>query len=93
MNAQVIHYDIKIFGRVQGVGYRAFALRMARNFGLNGYVKNMWDGSVYIEAEGTQEILDQFILQCKAGPGWAQVEKVIKSDAPVKSFKEFSVKY
>ncbi len=93
MTAQVIHYDIKVFGRVQGVGYRAFALRIARSFGLKGYVRNMRDGSVYIEAEGTQEILDQFISQCKAGPGWAHVEKVIKSEAPVQSYKEFSVKY
>ena len=93
MSCPIIHYDVKISGRVQGVGYRAFASKVARNLGLKGYVKNMMDGSVYIEAEGTREILDQFIIRCKAGPGWAYVEKVTKSEAPVQSYKEFSVKY
>lgn len=93
MTGQATHYDIKISGKVQGVGYRAFVLRIARNFGIKGYVKNKVDGSVYIEAEGTQELLDQFIIQCKDGPGWARVEKVLKSEAPVQSYKEFTVKY
>ncbi len=80
-------------GRVQGVGYRAFALKTATLLGIYGYVKNRPDGLVQIEAEGSESSLIQFIKMCENGPGWAYVEKVEFNEFPVQGFKEFIVKY
>ncbi len=93
MPSEVKHYDIKITGRVQGVGYRAFAKRTAMQLGLKGFVKNMMDGTVYIEAEGTKESLDRYVIQCQKGPGWAHVEHVKITESPPQSFKEFKVSF
>lgn len=93
MSSEKVHLNLKITGRVQGVGYRAFASRVAKNLNLAGYVKNMVDGSVYIEIEGPQEKVDNMVLQCKKGPGWAYVENVNLTTAPLQSFSEFKVRH
>ena len=63
-------YYIKstISGRVQGVGFRHSARSNARYHGITGFVKNKPDGSVYIEAEGSRNQLDEFVEWCKKGP-------------------------
>jgi acylphosphatase len=48
-----ILYKIRVSGHVQGVGYRWSAAREARTRDIKGYIKNLSDGSVYIEAEGS----------------------------------------
>ncbi|MCB0521809.1 MAG: acylphosphatase [Lewinellaceae bacterium] len=70
-------YKLIIKGRVQGVWYRGSAQRKARELGLNGFIKNMPDGSVYAEAEGNESNLDVFIEWCKKGPELARVEAVL----------------
>ena len=93
MASPIAHYDIKVKGRVQGVGYRAFAAATARSFNLNGFVKNLVDGSVLVEAEGPSDLLDQFVLECKKGPGWAYVDGVTVIESTIQGFKEFKVRY
>jgi acylphosphatase len=93
MPSEVIHYNLIVTGRVQGVGFRAFSSRTANQIGLKGYVKNTLDGSVYIEVEGSREILDRYVNECKKGPGWAYVENVTVSESQVQSFKDFKVRY
>lgn len=66
----------RITGRVQGVGYRAWMSRTARNLGLKGFVRNEEDGSVYAEATGTLQSLDQLEKLCWMGPASSQVEQV-----------------
>lgn len=83
---------INIYGEVQGVGFRYSALQKANELGINGFVKNRSDGSVYIEADGEPEILDELILWCKNGPSWARVDNVIVSDIPFNDYKSFGVK-
>jgi acylphosphatase len=67
------HFNIKIAGRVQGVFFRASTKSKAEEFSIAGFVQNEPDGSVYIEAEGEEEKLDQFITWCKRGPELAEV--------------------
>lgn len=62
------HYNITVEGRVQGVGFRYNARRQALALGLDGLVKNMPDSSVYIEVEGNQSDLDEFVDWCQTGP-------------------------
>ena len=67
---------IKVYGIVQGVFFRYTTRKVARRLGLTGYVKNIPDGSVYIEAEGSQDKLLELLDFSKQGPKHAQVEKV-----------------
>jgi acylphosphatase len=87
------HYNITIRGRVQGVGYRYFALKTAHSTGIKGYVKNNQDGTVFIEAEGEEIKLNQFVAQCKTGPGWAFVDKVEVNEFPVRGYEDFKIKH
>jgi acylphosphatase len=61
---------------VQGVGYRWYCLRQARNLGLFGWVKNRPDGSVEILAEGDRGALEAMIKELKIGPSSASVTRI-----------------
>ena len=68
-------YKILITGHVQGVGYRWRATGEARILGIKGFVKNLSDGNVYIEAEGTVQQLDNFVslVQKRSGPRFCRI--------------------
>lgn len=83
---------LQISGRVQNVGFRYNTRKMAEEFQIAGFVKNRPDGSVYAEAAGEEENLDQFILWCHKGPTWARVDKVNIQDIPHQDFDGFSVR-
>ncbi|MBX2897596.1 MAG: acylphosphatase [Cyclobacteriaceae bacterium] len=70
------HLNIKIIGKVQGVYYRASAKQKADELSVKGFVRNQPDGSVYIEAEATPEVLEKFLAWCHKGPERAQVQQV-----------------
>lgn len=61
-------------GRVQGVGFRFFALREATVLGLDGWVGNQQDGSVRCVAEGPTEALEAFLRELRRGPAGARVD-------------------
>ncbi len=61
-------------GRVQGVGYRYFAERCARQHSILGWVRNLPDGSVEFTAVGEAVDLDAFLLELKRGPLAGRVE-------------------
>ncbi|MBI4053785.1 MAG: acylphosphatase [Candidatus Doudnabacteria bacterium] len=82
---------IRIFGEVQGVSFRYYAVLAARGLSLSGFVRNDPDGSVYIEAEGKSEDLEEFVNWCKKGPGFARVSRVEVRPGPRKNFSDFSV--
>jgi acylphosphatase len=85
------HYNITVYGRVQGVGYRYSALSMARYLNVKGIVRNKYDGSVYIEAEGSTEQLDDFVKWCKQGPEHANVTEVLVTISENKGYSSFDV--
>lgn len=68
--------QIRVEGVVQGVGYRFFTKDKAEEYELTGYVKNVYDGSVEVYAEGEAETLSKFIQDLKQGPHMARVERV-----------------
>ena len=84
-------YRILVSGRVQGVGFRWSAAREAKIHGVTGYTKNLSDGSVYIEAEGTAEQLDAFLAWCRIGPGIAHVDSVKVSEYPPAGYYDFRI--
>lgn len=67
---------LKIYGDVQGVGFRYSAWRKAGALGLTGWVRNCPDGCVETEAEGEEEALQEYCKWCKSGPVSVNVSKV-----------------
>jgi acylphosphatase len=70
-----------IRGRVQGVGYRAWAVDSATRLGLAGWVRNRVDGTVEAIAKGDAAALDRFAAACRTGPRLAQVTAVVVTEA------------
>ena len=89
-----IALQILLSGRVQGVGFRYYARQYAGALGINGYVKNLYDGRVEVVAEGEKELVDRFIAALRRGPSFGNVEHVeIKSLPYENSYSTFSVEY
>lgn len=89
----VVHKEIIVKGRVQGVGFRANAKRVADSMHINGQVKNLLDGSVWILAEGTAREMEQFIAWCRSGPAMAAVKELEITDGDVQNIKGFTILY
>ena len=90
----MVSAHIRVTGKVQGVGYRYFAMRQANLFGIYGYVKNKSDGSVELEVEGEKEIIENFRSILKQGPGFGSVDHVEIRYGPYSAkYKKFSVDY
>ncbi len=85
---------IRIHGKVQGVGYRFFATRVARRLGLKGNIQNNRDGTVDAVVEGEKSVIDDWIEELKEGPRYAEVTKI---DQETKDFTgrlgDFDVKF
>lgn len=92
MEESGVHYDIRVYGKVQGVWYRASTRQKAEELGLTGFVQNMPDGSVYIEAEGPKDRLDALVAWCHEGPPLARVARVEVQEGPVKGFSDFVIR-
>ena len=83
-----------ISGDVIGVGYRSWVLRLARNLGLVGWVKNREDRIVELVAEGEKEALEKLIAACSKGPDVSWVEGVRVEWAKASGeFLDFTVLY
>lgn len=86
------HLNIKVTGKVQGVFFRDSTKMVADQLGVTGWVKNEADGSVSIEAEGDDWILDNFLDWCEEGPERAVVDQVTKETGELQGFKNFVIK-
>lgn len=86
------HYNIKVRGKVQGVAFRFSTHAKAIKLGLTGLVKNMPDGSVYIEAEGKEDAINSLIEWCYVGPPRAKVTEVDANESELKGYRTFELK-
>ncbi len=85
---------ILVAGRVQGVGYRAFALGAASERRLCGHVKNLDDGRVELEAEGPKDHIESLIQDLKKGPPASRVTTVqVEWAAATGRFTAFRIAY
>lgn len=76
MAGQLKGIHLIVSGVVQGVGYRWFVERAAKNLGLVGNVRNLYDGSVEAYAEGEEDTLSAFYKEMKIGPREAHVTAI-----------------
>jgi acylphosphatase len=79
MQSRAVRLTIR--GRVQGVGYRWWAARVARRLGLNGWVRNRLDGSVELLAAGPEAAIESLIEACREGPDEAMVSAIEQATA------------
>jgi acylphosphatase len=85
---------ISVTGRVQGVGYRAFCVRVASMRGLSGTVRNLDDGRVELEVEGIKDRIESLIEELKTGPPVSRVSKVnVEWGSATGRFTDFRVRY
>jgi acylphosphatase len=81
-------------GRVQGVGFRYATQTLALDLGLTGYVRNRWNGTVEVVAEGTRAQLDRLTKWLQRGPSMAYVTDVeLARQAPTREFDTFEVRF
>jgi acylphosphatase len=64
---------VLISGNVQGVGFRYFTTDLARNYGVNGWVRNLATGDVEVEIEGDKSLVSGFLKELKAGPRYGRI--------------------
>ncbi|TVQ28377.1 MAG: acylphosphatase [Spirochaetaceae bacterium] len=84
---------VRVHGRVQGVGFRYSTRYKAQELGITGWVRNEFDGTVLVEAEGNEEAIKSFVSWLKTGPPPARVESVdVQKKAPTESWRRFSVR-
>jgi len=93
--ADLTSVQITVYGRVQGVFFRAFTARQARELGLTGYVCNLPGGeAVEVQAEGERKQLERLIGYLEFGPPGAKVEKVVASWSEYTgSYSNFGIRY
>jgi acylphosphatase len=84
--------QLKVKGIVQGVFFRQSTVEKARELDINGWVRNCEDGSVELEAEGDENLLNVFIQWCHRGPRNAKVSEVERTEGIVKGHEGFGVK-
>lgn len=86
------HYNITVKGKVQRVSYRFCTHAQALKCNLTGYVKNLHNGDVYIEAEGKEDDINKLIDWCYVGSPLSTVKEVNAQEGEVKNFETFEVK-
>jgi acylphosphatase len=87
-------YHIVVSGVVQGVGFRFFTQRLAVRLGLDGYVRNLPNGSVEAVAEGPESSLKIFIDELGLGPPSASVRSLnVDENAPSGDFERFEIRF
>jgi len=86
------HLNITVTGKVQGVFFRDTARRVATELGLTGFARNEPDGSVYIEAEGSENALRKFVEWCQTGPELANVDNVTTAEGEIADYHGFETR-
>jgi len=79
-------------GRVQGVGFRYYVSSRAVEHDIKGYVRNLYDGRIEIDAEGDSDKLNRFLIDCRKGSPMSRIDEFIVHDVPNFGFNNFSIK-
>lgn len=91
---KIVRLRIRVYGIVQGVGFRSFVKRVADELNISGYVMNMDDGSVEILAEGDEKNINAFLDYVSKGPPGSVVENVIiEREEPKGNLKGFRIRF
>ena len=84
----MLRRHILFFGRVQGVGFRFYSVSKARQLGLTGWVRNLYDGSVEMEVQGTEAEMDK-LLQFLGQQRYISIEHMETKEIPLAEERDF----
>lgn len=84
---------VSVYGRVQGVFFRAWAQQQAEELGVNGWVRNCPDGRVDAHVEGEEAAVEQLIERFRRGPPAARVEDIHVWNVDPFDFDDFEVRH
>ncbi len=88
--ADLVRVNLKIWGVVQGVGYRYFVRQTAEALGVGGYVRNRADGGVEVVAEGDRAAINALIDDLREGPRYGSVDRIdVEWEEPTGGFQDF----
>ena len=87
--ARMVHYS----GKVQGVGFRATAVEIARDYPVTGWVKNLDDGRVQLLVEGKEEDVKKFLDAVRKRWKWNIEKEDAEEKKPTGEYKTFSIRY
>lgn len=87
----MIAYRIIVSGRVQGVSFRQFCEKNARELGVRGWVRNESNGNVMLEVEGKKESVGIFLNCLRKGPESSIVKNILAEKIPLKNFHSFKI--
>jgi acylphosphatase len=85
-------YRYFVSGRVQGVGYRYFAMQAAEQLGVNGFARNLPDGRVEVVAEAADDVLTQFEERLREGPSFAAVDALDRAAIEPRGDRGFHIR-
>jgi acylphosphatase len=88
-----IRYEVHYSGRVQGVGFRWTAVRIAGGLDVTGFVRNLGDGRVQLVAEGSAAELDRLLAELRAAMGANIRDEHIDRSVAMGSFHAFSIQH
>ena len=89
----MIRKRLQFYGRVQGVGFRYTAIRVANSLGVSGWVRNERDGSVTVEAQGSEAAISKMIQTIGNG-SYIHIDNIVSTElAVVENDKGFDVRY
>ena len=89
-----IRKHIRFYGSVQGVSFRYTSSTVARKLGLTGWVRNEYDGSVEMEAQGKSELINQLIEEMKNVSNYTVIDNIEQKVIPIKEGEtEFIISY
>ncbi len=85
---------IHVTGRVQGVGFRYHAMNLALEYHLTGWVRNLYNGAVEMEVQGSGEAVDLFVRNLDEGTNWIRIDtKSVADMQEVEGETAFRVRY
>ena len=88
-----IRVSVTVFGRVQGVAFRHYTSLRAMELGVNGWVRNLPDGSVAVVFEGDEDAVNALIDWCRQGPPAAVVERLdLCHEVCTGEFRDFTIR-
>jgi acylphosphatase len=92
--SDLVRLHARVYGLVQGVSFRYYTLHRASELGVGGFVRNHWDGSVEVVAEGERAAVDKLLSWLQTGPPSADVERVDSQwEKPSGEFRRFEVTF
>jgi acylphosphatase len=89
----MIHFNITMSGKFYKIGYRLHAANQANNLNIKGFVQRVGNNTIYIEAEGVEKNVENYINWCKNNLPWTKMELFSTELSDFRNYKYFQIIY